>query len=205
MAQGLISEIFSDNYKVLASNIEFFPGDIVIDIGACEGMFSIMLAKLFPSISILALEPISHTFFHMVRNIGLNGIANIAAHNIGLAGKTTNKFPILMCKHDLSGGGSAVMTFNPDQHEKVEVTMMSLDDLWTRFKLNRVKLVKIDVEGMEYDILYNTSKLDNIDYFTGEFHMNSRLDYQGYRMDALASWVSNRTKVICIEACRMAE
>jgi len=46
-AQMLINEIFSDNYKIFEREVEFEDGDVVLDLGANEGMFSIMVAKLF--------------------------------------------------------------------------------------------------------------------------------------------------------------
>lgn len=203
-AQDLINEIFGDNYKVLESGLTFNPGDVILDIGACEGMFSILMSKLFPQTRIIALEPIPRTYHIMMRNIGLNACTNITALNLG-AGKTTGKHPMFMCKDDYSGGGSAIMTFNPDQHEKIEVDVISLNDLWDREKLNRVRLLKIDTEGAEYEILYYSNVLPMVDYYVGENHMNARLDYEGYRMDGLANWIANRTKVICIEFCKMAE
>jgi FkbM family methyltransferase len=145
-ARALVDEIFGDNYKVLESGIPFSPNDVILDIGACEGMFSIMMAKLFPFTRVIALEPIPRTYHMMMRNIGLNGCQNIDAYNIG-GGKLTGKHPMFMCKDDISGGGSAVMTFNPDQHEKIEVDVISLDDLWKREELDRVRLLKIDIEG----------------------------------------------------------
>jgi hypothetical protein len=58
---------------------------------------------------------------------------------------------------------------------------------------------------MEYDILYNASVLGKVDYFTGEVHINARLDYDSRRIDGLVNWISNRTKIVHIEPCRMAE
>jgi FkbM family methyltransferase len=203
-AQALIDEIFSDNYKIMASGIEFKDDDVILDIGACEGMFSIMMSKLFPQTSIISLEPIPRTFHVMMRNIGLNGCTNIYPYNIGV-GKETGKIPMLMCKDDHSGGGSAVMTFNPDWHEKIEVAVMSLDDILENIVKTRVKFLKMDIEGMEYEALYHCKRIKDIEFFAGEIHMNARLDYKGYRMDGLANWLSNRTKVIAVELCRMAE
>ncbi|RPH75522.1 hypothetical protein EHM76_01465, partial [bacterium] len=45
---GLLQEIFSDNYLVLKKNIKFEKGDVILDLGANEGFFSIMMAKLYP-------------------------------------------------------------------------------------------------------------------------------------------------------------
>lgn len=204
MAKDLIAEVFSDNYKVLENKLEFRPGDVILDIGACEGMFSIMLSKLFPSTRIISFEPVPRTYFTMVRNIGLNGCTNIEAHNIGL-GKEAGTVTMFVGKKGDSGGSSSVMTFNPEWHEKVECEVIGLDELWEREKLDRVRLLKIDVEGAEYNILYNSTKLNNVDFYVAEHHINAMLDYDGRRIDGLANWIANRTKIVHIQPCRMAE
>jgi FkbM family methyltransferase len=200
---ALVTEIFSDNYKVL-EKVEFRPGDVVLDIGACEGMFSIMVSKLFPFVRVVSMEACPRTFFQMVRNIGLNGVTNIEAHNIG-AGKKTERITFSMCQDNHSGGGSAIMTFDPLLHTKIEVDVIGLDEAFNRFHIDRCRLLKIDVEGMEYDILYNSTMLPRVDWLTGEFHLNAKLDYDGRRPDGLANWCSNQTKITFIEACKMAE
>jgi FkbM family methyltransferase len=203
-AQELINEIFSDNYNVLKSNIQFEPGDIILDLGACEGMFSIMMAKLFPQVTIISLEPVPRTFFMMVRNIGLNGVMNISSHNYGV-GKCRSDIPIYVGKNDYSGGSSSKLTFNPENHIEMRVKVFGLDEIFEIFKIRKCKLLKIDIEGSEYDALYNSTVLDRVEFFTGELHINSKLSYAGYRIDGLANWVSNRTKILQIEVCNMAE
>jgi FkbM family methyltransferase len=204
LANELISEVFSDNYKILEKGVEFKDGDVILDIGACEGMFSIMMSKLFPQTRIIAVEPVPRTYFSMLRNIGLNGCTNIEPHNIGLGKEKGKKTMFVGLKGD-SGGSSSMMTFNPEWHEKVEVDIIGLDELWELKKLEKARLLKIDVEGMEYDILYNSSVLSKVDYLVGEFHINARLDYDGRRLDGLTNWMSNRTKLLHVEYCRMAE
>lgn len=204
MSQALIDEIFSDNYKVLEAKISFPPGDVILDVGACEGMFSIFMAKLFPSTRIISFEPVPRTFYQMIRNIALNGVSNIEPHNIGI-GKERGQITMSVGKDFHSGGSSGVMTFNPDNHIRQEVKIISLDDVWEDFKLDRVRFLKIDIEGIEYDALYNCSKLDKVDYLSGEFHINSKLEYEGRRIDGLANWVSTKTNLVFVEPCRMAE
>jgi FkbM family methyltransferase len=205
-AEALITEIFGDNYKVFASGIdkEFQPGDVVLDLGACEGMFSIMLAKLFPFLKIIALEPVPRTFYQMLRNIGLNGVTNIEPVNIGVA-KETGKMVFSVGKDNYSGGSTSMMTFNPETCDQVEVILFSLDEIFKMFKIDKLKLLKIDIEGMEYDVLYNTTRLKDVQYLSGEFHTNLKLDAKGFRIDGLANYVGRHTKLVAIEACKMAE
>lgn len=204
-AEALVNEIFGDNYRVFASGIPFADGDVVLDVGACEGMFSIMMAKTFPGIRVVSLEPITRTYHQLLRNLGLNGVTNVEAHNVGV-GKERGTIDMNMCQDDHSGGGSAVMTFDPKLHEKVRVNVIGLNDVFEEFKIERVKLLKIDIEGMEYEAVYPAEEaLKKIEYVAGEFHTNLKLDVKGYRMQGLASWVQNRAKIIAIESCKMAE
>ena len=202
----LINEIFSDNYEVFKTNLEFSPGDVILDVGACEGMFSIMLAKLFPQTRIIALEPVPQTYFLMMRNIGLNGATNIEAFNIGL-GKKGQKTAEIYISKDLSntGGSSSLFTFNPESHTKETIGVISLDDAFDLYGIDRCHLLKMDIEGLEYDVLYGSSVLPKVDYMTMEIHHNQRLVFQSRRPDALAVWVSHQTKLLHVDFCRMAE
>jgi len=203
--QSLINETFGDNYKVLAAvdgGLKFNDGDVMLDLGACEGVFSIMMAKLFPGLRVIALEPVPRTFNYLLKNIELNGV-RIEAKNIGVGTRGKRE---LVVSRDHSGGSSGVCTFVPSDHLSVTVDLMPLEDVFEEFKIDRVKLLKIDIEGMEYEVLYNAEDiLPRVDLFTGEFHMNNKLDFDGRRMDGLANWIANRTKLLCIQPCRMAE
>lgn len=199
----LCDEIFSDNYKVFENGLSFGEGDVILDLGACEGVFSILMAKLFPQARIIALEPVVRTYHQMMRNIGLNGVTNIEAVNVGV-GRWNRKIDMVVSK-DHSGGSSFLIKFNETDHLLEPVTIITLDELFDRYKLNRVKLMKIDIEGMEYDALYYSDVLDRVECLAGEFHFNYALDFEGRRVDGLANWVGNRTKVLHLEAVRMAD
>lgn len=205
MARALIEETFGDNYKVFATGIEFRDGDVILDLGACEGTFSIMMAKTFPQTRVIALEPVQRTYDQLLRNIKLNSVTNIEPYNFGV-GKETARMTMIVGKNDYSGGSSGVITFKPEDHIKVDADLKNLQDVWKDLALDRVRVMKIDIEGMEYDVLYSSGDiLKKVDYLTGEFHTNLRLEVKGFRMNGLASWCSNRTNVICIESCPMAE
>ena len=200
----LISEIFTDNYKILEKAVEFRPGDVILDIGACEGMFSIMLAKLFPFTRVIALEPILQTYLQMLSNIKLNNCTNIEAYNVGV-GKKDQQKAILNISKKYSGGSTAFCTFVPADHYQEEVDIISLDNVFNLYHIERCRLLKSDMEGAEYDVLYSSTVLPRVDYMTAEFHMNSILTFQSRRMDALATWCGNQTNLIHVDFCRMAE
>ena len=208
-APGLIKEIFSDNYHVMAAiakgTLVFQPGDVIVDVGACEGMFSILMSTAFPDTQILAYEPVPTTYHTLVRNLELNGCKNVKAFNMGLGPNFKQRINITTNKDGESGGSTSCCTFNPEVHTLIEVGLIPLDAVFELNGINRIRLLKMDVEGMEYDILYASRNLFRIDYFCGEFHINTKLEFQSRRLEGLINWVSNQTKVIYIEPCKMAE
>ena len=201
-APALIKEIFSDNYKILEKGLTFRDGDVILDIGANEGMFSIMMAKLFPHTRIVALEPVPRTFYQMIRNIGLNGM-NITALNIGVGAE--RGIQNLVVSKEFSGGSTGFCTFDPETHIKAEVDIYTLDDIFSVAGIERVRILKIDCEGGEYETIYNSTALGKVDAMVGEFHINKMLASKGYSIDGLAKWVSERTELVHYESCYMAE
>lgn len=54
-----------------------------------------------------------------------------------------------------------------------------------RYEIDRCRLLKINCEGAEYEILHNTHVLDRVDYLSSEFHINQRLEQDGYSIESL--------------------
>jgi len=201
--QTLIGEVFSDNYKIFEKKISFRKGDVVLDIGANEGVFSIMIAKLFPEVEIISLEPVPSTFYKMIRNIGSNGVTNIRPINCGV-GKEAGVTSMVVC-NTLSGGSSGVQQeFDPTKNHIEQVDIMTLDQVFALFS-SRVRLLKMDIECMEYETIYASSVLDRVDYFVGEFHINNFLISKGYDIKELATYVGSKTNLTFYETMRMAE
>lgn len=198
----IVNEIFGDNYKIFERGLEFEAGDVILDIGANEGIFSIMMAKCFP-VKVISLEPVPRTYFQMIRNIGLNGV-DVEAYNVGVGGKSGSVSMVV--GKELSGGSSGVQQFfDPELNFKLDVNVLSLDEVFEKYHIEKVKLLKIDIEGMEYETLYNTSVLDRVENVVGEFHMNSFLKEKLYDMNELATYVGSKSNLIYYEKCRMAE
>jgi FkbM family methyltransferase len=203
----LLPEIFGDNYHVLRDKLEFSAGDVVIDLGANEGIFSILLAKLFPQVQVLAFEPVPRTFKILLSNISLNHCANIKPINLGSAGIHTSATMIL--SKEQSGGSSTLIRFNPIDHVQEDVILDSFDNILANYlplvHATRVKLLKIDIEGGEYETLFLCTKLNLIDNVVGEFHMNNEIMRKKYMIPTLIEYLRSKTNLLHFETCRMAD
>jgi FkbM family methyltransferase len=88
-ARGTLHEIWDDKLY-FQEGVTILPGDIVFDVGANIGVFTLCAAK--QGAHIYAYEPIPPTFELLQHNIHLHGFDNIAhARNIGLSDRAEEK------------------------------------------------------------------------------------------------------------------
>lgn len=194
MRQVAESELFPE--------INFEPGDVVLDVDAHVGEWSIYLAKRYPFLRIIALEPQPAVCQLLHRNIERNGVYNIEVHNVAVAGEDGT----VELRYNLSsnsGGSSCYIT--GDDGESTIVLAWSLDSIFDRFDIDRLKLLKIDCEGSEYEVLYNFSRLDRVDNLIGEFHENDTLREMGYSGDDLEDHCGQYVPNVDVYTIEMAE
>ena len=117
------------------------PDDVVIDVGANIGLITVPLAQKVSYVH--AFEPQPRMYELLRENIEQNDLRNVSAHQLGLGaifGKAGLP-PIDYDKQDNFGGVHLV----PGEGVKIA----TLDS----FNFDAVNLIKIDVEGMEIDVL----------------------------------------------------
>lgn len=126
------------------------PGDVALDIGANIGVFTVAMAQFVgPQGAVYAFEPQRIVFQMLCGNVALNELGNVKTlpNAVGAtAGRT--KVPTLNYGGVNNFGGLAV---GGDAGE--DVAVIRVDDL----ELPAVRLMKIDVEGMEMDVLRRPS------------------------------------------------
>jgi FkbM family methyltransferase len=129
-------------------------GDVFVDIGTNIGLFSLMASKIVGEEGkVLCFEPSPVTFSRLKENIGLNDFKNVEIKNIGLSdSKGELTFYVSNNGHD------AWNSFAPSQDNKLEssiqVPVSTLDIELINIDKNKIKLVKIDVEGWEKFVLF---------------------------------------------------
>lgn len=146
--------------------IDFQAGDVVVDIGAHVGVISLYLANKYPDIKVYAYEPIPANFERLLRNIGANKAKNVVAVNKAVTSDGRNID--LYGNPEVTSGGASLFG---DGEIKTEAETVTLEQLFEKHEIERCKLLKIDCEGSEYEILRNSSEiLTRVDHLRGEFH-----------------------------------
>jgi FkbM family methyltransferase len=181
--QLVIQEFVEDAYKL--KEIDFQPGDIVVDVGGHVGIFSIFVAKRYPFVKVIAFEPVPPNVEYFRRNLAHNQVNNVElfpmaitrdGRDVQLAGRLEKN----------SGGASAVTREISSKHERWTIQSRTLTSVFDEFDIQKCKLLKIDCEGAEHEILFDFPYLARVDYMRGEFHINGLLRSQGYSIDRLA-------------------
>jgi FkbM family methyltransferase len=122
------------------------PGQVAVEVGANIGAHTVHIAQLVgPSGLVLAFEPQPALFYLLCGNLALNEQFHVRAYRaaVGSAPGRIN-VPILDPKSTANFGGVSMQQAGGEA-----VTQLALD----RFTLPSLRLLKIDVEGMETEVL----------------------------------------------------
>jgi FkbM family methyltransferase len=118
----------------------------IVDVGANIGYYLLLLAQAAaPSCRITCIEPSVENLPELEESLRRNHLPNVTLHRVAL-GAARSRIGLR------SGINSGVTDVNEGRHE---VELLPLDDLITE----PVELIKIDVEGYEYEVLKGSRRV----------------------------------------------
>jgi FkbM family methyltransferase len=137
--------------QVVAQVLQFLkPGDVVFDIGANVGLYTVLLSKTVgDSGKVFSFEPEPRTCEHLQDNLKLNEAVNVKWYGKAL-GERTGQASLFT--GSVIGGGSLVHPQGGGHGEEV-VEIAQGDELVATEKLPTPRAVKIDVEGYEHAVI----------------------------------------------------
>src|SRR5438309_1113629 len=132
------------------------PGSTAIDVGANAGAHTLVLAAACgPHGRVVACEPNPVLRERLQANVELNGLRNV--HVLPFALGATAGSAVLHVPTDPVHTGGASLVAGVHEHLRdataVEVEVTTLDELVAREGLAPVRLVKVDVEGLEAGVI----------------------------------------------------
>lgn len=136
------------------------PGDIVFDIGAQAGYFTLVAARMAGKQGhIVSFEPFPENIEFIKEHCHLNSCENITLLEVAVGGsKGERSFQAanVFMGHLLTVEADAVENIGKDA---LVVEVVTLDTLPVEEKISVPKVMKIDTEGMEYWVLQGGKKL----------------------------------------------
>jgi FkbM family methyltransferase len=147
--------ILSPNFEPFM-NLWFTPRNhyIVLDIGAHIGKYTISAAKAVgPEGTVIAVEAYEPNYRVLQANIALNDLQNVIPLNVAAWNQDTE---VKLYKSRRSGWHT---TAREMQHGFDLVKARRMDNILSEIRVNRVDLVKIDVEGAECEVIEGMGRL----------------------------------------------
>jgi len=133
------------------------PGMVFLDIGAHHGLYSLVAAKrLGADSTVVAFEPSQNEFRRLRLHLRSNGMRSVRAEPIALGATSSNQKFFQIISGDNTRGGLRPPA-SSDRVLETSVETACLDDYLRRRAVNRVDLVKLDVEGAELEVLQGAS------------------------------------------------
>lgn len=191
----IYSEVFIEQ-QYIRHGITINEGDCIFDIGANIGLFSLFMSNLQKNVKIFAFEPIKPIFDVLQANVSLHSIPNISLLNYGLS-SNNNSVQLFTFYPNMPGNSTIrplekieqrdVMdaVLNQDmveylfQSEESRGELRTLSSVINQLDVNSIELLKIDVEGEEYEVLKGLKSNDwsKIKQVVAEVHdTEGRLD-----------------------------
>jgi FkbM family methyltransferase len=161
--------LIEDMYNSMSAHeddiIEHFSpkqGDIVVDIGAAFGFYTIISSKRVDiNGKVLAIEAHPSNFEMLNRNIKLNQLTNVIPLNYAVFSKET-KIKLYLPAGDIFTKYNTIMSnwvWVKPEDKFVEVNANTLDNLLQQIIIKQVNWIKIDVEGAEFEVLKEAHNL----------------------------------------------
>jgi FkbM family methyltransferase len=133
------------------------PGMTVVDVGANQGLYTLLLADLVRPGRVFAFEPHPFLYQQLMSNIQTNKVSNVVCRNLAVSSSSGR---LTLQPGSMNWGNNRIVTgAAPGQ---IKVDAVSLDE---NFADRNVDFLKIDVQGWEAEALFGARRVleENMD------------------------------------------
>lgn len=134
------------------------PGGSFVDVGANEGYFSVIASKLVgASGRVLAVEPQRRLRTILEKNFELNAVANVEIAEVAISDRRGSA--TLHLSPDTNTGSTALEQTTRYATQTASIETCTLEEFLATHELERVDLMKMDIEGFEYEAILGSPEV----------------------------------------------
>ena len=137
--------------------LQFHNQPTIIDLGANVGFFSLWSVSIWNDAQILAIEPDPENFDQLNAQIQLNKLTNVKTANLAI---WTKDQTVSLTRPEHSLNWSFKISENTQWNDTVEG--LTLSSILARFGLVKIQLLKMDIEGAEFNLFQTESFLKEL-------------------------------------------
>ena len=139
------------------NSIDFEEGDVIIDCGANIGDLTLELKRRAPKVRYVCVEPNPEDFKFLKKNVNLEA-SDCVNKALGERNEALNFY---VCTENADSS----LVEPPSYTQVIDVEVVRLDNLCNELGINKIKLLKLEAEGYEPEILNGAAGiLDFIEY-----------------------------------------
>ncbi|MAM28745.1 MAG: hypothetical protein CMC13_06950 [Flavobacteriaceae bacterium] len=155
-------------------NIKINRGDIVFDIGANVGVFSLFASQIVGA-QVFAFEPHPKNFKVLLNNVNQNEIKNIECFNYALG--LDNEDRVLIEGNIAGGHKFSYKDVYENIESSIKVKSVTLTSMKEKLSIDKIDFLKLDCEGAEGEIIKSLGQegLKKINKMAIEFHDNNSI------------------------------
>jgi FkbM family methyltransferase len=132
---------------------------VMLDVGANTGVFSLWALNAAPDVEVHAFEPSPAVFAALERNVAANGLQERSRLNPVAVADTEGDVTLHVPVETWASASLDRHGFHGLSGETVEVPATTLDAYVRALSIERVDLLKVDVEGFEHLVLAGAAKV----------------------------------------------
>lgn len=132
------------------------PGNVVLDVGANTGLFSLLAARRPPVVKVYAIEPVPRVFAALEANVARNRLSNVFCHQLAFS-DTEGTVTMYVPEEEIPVMASLRPNWRPDARE-ICVPAQTVDQFVTSHSMASIDVIKIDTEGTENAVLAGAEK-----------------------------------------------
>jgi FkbM family methyltransferase len=134
------------------------PGMVFLDVGAHVGQYTLVASRqVGGNGQVHSFEPDPNTFRWLAGNVRLNHLQNVHVNQMALSDQAGRKRFYFAMPHDI-GSNSLSRPVNDSGHF-CEVTCTTVDEYVEANQLDKVHLIKVDIEGAEFAMFTGAKRL----------------------------------------------
>jgi FkbM family methyltransferase len=151
---------YTEEFELSLFENEISKESIVLDVGANIGLYTLAAARKNAKL-VYSFEPDFVSFANLKRNVETNNYSNVAVENYAVSDKTGHADLTVTSKYPLDRGNVHLISSPQERKQRerrITVDTICLDEFFAD-KHKHVDIAKIDVEGLEYEVLRGMSNL----------------------------------------------
>ena len=163
-----------DGYDIELLKPHLKKNSVIVDVGANIGLFPVFLLSFQPDLRFFAYEPLPENYKFLQKNISSNKFLSdrVRIKDVAVMGEKQTDLKLYFDKNKSNTDSSSIIKGFENNNDYISINCTTLQEIIKENGLEKIDILKLDCEGSEYNILFNTPEeiINSIPFLIIETH-----------------------------------